>query len=200
MVYMEEHNIPGLLMSIDFEKAFDLVSWNFLYTSLQLFGFDDNCIKWIKLFNTDMQAYVLQSGFLSGAIPIQRGCRQGDPIAPYLFLIVAEILSLLIENNSDIKGIRVGTVTIKLAQFADDTTILLDGSLNSLQATLNVLEIFGTLTGLKVNCEKTKLIWLGSEKNSSEKLEVKGNFEWGTTHFTVLGLQFSTNLSLIPDI
>ena len=79
---------------------------------------------------------MLQCGILSEAIPIERGCRQGDPIAPYLFLLVAEILNLLIEKNQNIKGIKVGEYVLKITQFADDTIILLDGSSSSLQATV----------------------------------------------------------------
>ena len=139
MYYTEEKRIPGLLILIDFEKAFDSVSWKFLYKVLESFGFDEKFINWIKWFNNNINAHILQCGFLSNAISIERGCRQGDPIAPYLFLLIAEILSLLIEKNSDIKGIKVGKQTIKVTQFADDTTLLLDGSSSSLQATLNVL-------------------------------------------------------------
>ena len=43
----------------------------------------------------------------------------------------------------------------KLMQFADDTTLILDGSVNSLQAALNILELFGDISGLKINTEKT---------------------------------------------
>ena len=60
----------------------------------------------------------------------------------------------MIEENLDIKGIPVGHKEIKLTQFADDTTIILDGCTESLQATLNTLEIFGSLSGLKVNKKK----------------------------------------------
>ena len=83
--YTEKNQIPGLLMLIDYEKAFYSVSWNFLYKVLDNFGFNKNFINWIKLFNKNINAHVLQCGMLSEAIPIERGCRQGDPIAPYLF-------------------------------------------------------------------------------------------------------------------
>ena len=100
MYHTEKKNIPGLLMLIDFEKAFDSVSWQFLYKTLNYFGFNEKFISWIQLFNTNVNAYVLQSGFLSNPIAIQRGCRQGDPnLLPYLLLIVAEILTLFIENE-----------------------------------------------------------------------------------------------------
>ena len=74
MFYTENHNIPGLLMQIDFEKAFDSVSWKFLYIVLESFGFDNDFIKWIRLFNTDIKAYIIQCGFLSDPIPGRSNC------------------------------------------------------------------------------------------------------------------------------
>ena len=103
----ETKNIAALLMLIDFEKAFDSLSWKFLYNVLEFFGYSINFIKWIKLFNTDITAYVIQCGFLSKPINIRRGCQQGDPISAYLFLIGAEILSRLILINPNIIGIKV---------------------------------------------------------------------------------------------
>ena len=60
MHYRETKQIPGLLILIDFEKAFDLVSWQFLYKIMAFYGFEDN---WIKLFNNNVNAYVLQAVF-----------------------------------------------------------------------------------------------------------------------------------------
>ena len=85
MHYTEMNQLPGLLMLIDFEKAFDSLSWTYLYKVLDFFGYNEDFIQWIKLFNTDITAYVIQCGFLSNKISIERGCRQGDPISAYLF-------------------------------------------------------------------------------------------------------------------
>ena len=87
MYKTEVNKQSALLMLIDFEKAFDSLSWKFLYKILEMFGFDKNFIKWVKMFNTDIKAYILQCGFLSDEISVNRGCRQGDPLSPYLFLI-----------------------------------------------------------------------------------------------------------------
>ena len=113
----EKKNVTGLLMLIDFEKAFDSLSWNFLYKTLSFFGYSNNFIKWVKLFNTDIIAYIIQCGHLSKPIKISRGCRQGDPISAYLFLIGAEVLTRLILMNPDIKGLTIENTEFKLTQF-----------------------------------------------------------------------------------
>ena len=125
-------------------------------------------LRWIKLFNNEIKAFVTQCGFLLNPIPIERGCRQGDPIPLYLFLLVAEVLGCLIENSPAITGIKIGNNMYKLTQFAD-TTIILDGTSKSLQATLNILEISGEISGLKMNSQKTKLIWIVKVKLEQRK-------------------------------
>ena len=61
---------------------------------------------------------------------------------------------------------------VAAAQFADDTTLVLDGSHSSLKAALNILEIFGSYSGLKMNTSKTKVIWIGRKKYSKDKLDL----------------------------
>ena len=74
-----------------------------------------------------------------------------------------------------------------MTQFADDTTILLDGSQNSLTGSLNTLEVFGTISGLRMNTDKTKVIWIGRKKFSKDKLISKYNLIWGKDEFQLLG-------------
>ena len=107
MNHCDHKDIDGLLMLIDFEKAFDSVSWQFLYKTLKFFNFGEDIISWVTLFNKNITAYITQCGFLSDPIKIQRGCRQGNPIASYCFLLCGQILYLLIQDNQDIKGITI---------------------------------------------------------------------------------------------
>ena len=90
-----------------------------------------------QIFNDEITGYVLQSGVLSTPIKIGCGCRQGDPISSYLFILCAQILETMTSHNHNIKGIKINGAEIKLTQIADDTTILLDGSEDSPQASLN---------------------------------------------------------------
>ena len=194
MNHCETNNKAGLLMLIDFEKAFDSISWDFMLTAFKYFNFGDSILNWIKLFNTDVKAAINQSGYLSEFFKIHRGCRQGDPISSYEFLVCAEILYLMINNNLDIKGIFIQNIEYELTQFADDTTIIMDGTEKTLQATLNTLEVFGTYSGLKMNTSKTKIIWIGRKKFCKDKLHTTHPLIWGESTFDLLGLSFTVNL------
>ena len=159
----DHNNIPGLLLLIDFEKAYDSISWNYMDNVLKYFGFGSSILKWIRLFNNNIKATVTQCGFFSEYFDIKRGCRQGDPISSYIFLLCAEILTLLLKANKDIKGLSIKDVQYLITQFADDTSLLLDGSEKSLSETMKMLNYFARLSGLKLNETKTKAIWIGSK-------------------------------------
>ena len=82
----EKNNMDGLLMLIDFAKAYDSISWTFLYNVLKFLGFGQQFIKWIQLFNTNIKAAVLQCGFLSSFFNIKQSCRQGVHLS-YFFSV-----------------------------------------------------------------------------------------------------------------
>ena len=107
---------------------------------------------------------------------------------------------LLILNNKSTKGISVNGVEQIITQFADDTTLILDGSKDSLVAALNTLEIFGSMSGLKINTNKTKLTWIGKKRHSKDKINTTCNFAWGATDFNLLGINFATDLEWITKL
>ena len=65
MDHTEENNLPGLLLLVDFEKAFDSVLWSFIYKVLEYFGYGKSIITWIKLFNNNAKLRINQGGILS---------------------------------------------------------------------------------------------------------------------------------------
>ena len=132
--------IPGLLLSIDLEKAFDTVSWKFISKVLEYFNFGRPVKTWISLFQNGAESFILQNGFMSDFFNLKRGCRQGDPISPYISILCAEILGKMIRNNKDIKGIKINDKEFKLSQYADDTQLLLDGSEIPLKEALGTLK------------------------------------------------------------
>ena len=105
MYYLEANEIPGMLLHIDFEKAFDTVAWDFICLCLKMFDFPDNIIEWVKMFQKGSISRVIQNGHLSNFFNLERGCRQGDPILPYLFIICAEMLGLAIKSSNKISGV-----------------------------------------------------------------------------------------------
>lgn len=185
---------------IDFEKAFDSVSWDFLFKVLDYFNFGNSFKKWIKVFYTNIQSCVIVNGHLSDWFYLNRGCRQGDPLSPYLFVLCAEILAVLIRNDKNIKGIRIGNNELRISQYADDTSIMLDGSENSLKTCIKILQFYADTSGLCVNIDKTQVVWIGSKKTSSEKLCKEYKLTWDNSCFKVLGVKFPNNLNNIVEI
>ena len=125
MDFTAKENIPGLLLFIDFQKAFDSVEWEFLIESLKKFNFGRDFLQWVKTFYNNIQSCVINNGVSSNFFTLERGVRQGDPLSPYLFIIAVETLAIAIRQKESIKGITIGTEETKLLQFADDTTAVL---------------------------------------------------------------------------
>ena len=157
MHHTEIKSISGLLLLVDFEKAFDSVSWAFIYQVLKFYGFGNSLISWINVLNQNAMLTVNQGGNLSPFFHIGRGCRQGDPVSPFRFVLCAKSLGIMIRKNKDIKGIVINNKEHKLSQYADGTLFILDGTSKSLNETLDVLSKFSHFSGLKVNLTKLML-------------------------------------------
>ena len=81
---------------------------------------------------------------------IGRSCRQGDPLSPYLFILAVEPLATAIRNNDRVNGILVKDQELKIGQYADDTFLLLDGTVSSLNESFYIIKSFQTYSGLKI--------------------------------------------------
>ena len=94
-----------MLLLVDFEKAFDSINLKFIVTTLEIFGFGEEFIKWITIIlgmkkGSDFQDLTVVNGNISAPFDIKRGCRQGDPILGYLFILVIEMLALMMAKGN----------------------------------------------------------------------------------------------------
>ena len=106
----------------------------------------------------------------------------------------------MIRKEKSIKGININNILYNLSQYADDTQIFLDGSEASLRATLEILDKFYKMSGLKINKDKTKALWIGSRINSTEILCREHNLDWEQGPIKILGVIFSPEVFNIWDI
>jgi hypothetical protein len=189
-----ERNIPGMLVLIDFEKAFDSVSWKFIQETLTFFNFGKSIKKWIDVFYNRAESSVIQNGHMSEFFSLERGCRQGDPLSPYLFLLCVEIMGIMVRENKKIKGLHIDEIEHKISQYADDTELFLDGEKQSLVELIKTLQQFYALSGLKMNMEKTNVIWIGSRIGSPARFCEELKFRWCPNVFTILGVNFNASV------
>ena len=182
----EIQNIPGLILLVDFEKAFDTIEWPYIKKVLDAFNFGEDFQRWISVLFNNPSCCVINNGYASEFFTLSRGVRQGCPASPFLFILAVELLAISIRSNANIKGITLGEEEIKISQLADDTTCFLS-DIESARQLLRVLQNFEIFSGLKCNKDKTIARWIGASKFSPD-----GDIPvlWCKDHFTVLGVTF----------
>ncbi|WKA09802.1 hypothetical protein VitviT2T_027421 [Vitis vinifera] len=127
----------GVVFKIDFEKAYDHVDWGFLDHVLQRKGFSQKWRSWMRGCLSSSSFAILVNGNAKGWVKVSRGLRQGDPLSPFLFTLVADVLSRLMiraEETGITEGFLVGRdrTKVSLLQFADDTIFFSKASLDLL--------------------------------------------------------------------
>ena len=168
---MDETDInkkEGLLVTIDFEKAFDSLSWDYLFKAIKTFNFGTDFLRWVKLCYTDISSCVMNFKHSSPYFSINRGVRQGDSLSPYLFILAVELMSINIRNDDNIRGLNYENNEIKILSYADDTTAILQDETDANKLFAHLKE-FERISGLKMNKSKTEGLWLGIKKHSNFK-------------------------------
>ena len=194
MEYTKVKKLPGLLLFIDFEKAFDSLEWDFLEKRLEKFNFGPDFRRWVNIFYNHVKSCVINNGLCSRYFNIERGVRQGDLLSPYLFVTAVEILAIAIRNQENIKGLTIDGLETKLLQIADDTTAVLS-DLDSVRTLFGLLERFEKASGLKLNVTKTEAMWIGSLYNcENEPLGVK----WKTC-VKFLGIYITYDVQILVE-
>ena len=128
----------------------------------------------------------------SGFFGLTRGVRQGCPLSPYLFKFCSEILATAIRHDRQIKAIKILRTESKISQYADDTTLILDGTEKSLKTALTLLALFASIFGLRINYEKTEILCIGTLNYNQNYYFIEQNLKWAKQKVQALGVWFST--------
>ena len=198
----KQNKTEASIFKIDFHKAFDSVSWEFLDWTLAQMNFPMKWRDWIRTCVSSASASILINGSPTPPIKLSRGLRQGDPLSPFLFTLIAEPLNLLIKKAVSLSlwdGIEVcrGGPKITHLQFADDTVIFCPPKMEFLENIKRVLILFHMASGLQINFYKSSLMGINIDPSLLDHLASQLLCKVGSLPFTYLGLPIGGNSSRI---
>lgn len=193
--HIKKQKRKAALVSLDAEKAFDSVSWSFLYKVLERFGFHRNFINTIETLYTKPTARIKINGHLTDTIELARGTRQGCGLSPLLFSLYIEPLAQMIRETEDITGIAISGDVHKVALYADDVLIYLSEPTKSLPILFNCLNNFGSYAGYKLNVNKTQIITFNYDPPINVRQAL--NLKWNLTSLKYLGVVIPTEINTI---
>ena len=157
--YCKNKNLDYIVASLDALKAYDSLYHSYIINTLRAYNFPDNFISQVNLLNSNLQAQVQVNGFMSNRFNIERGVKQGDALSCALFIIAIDPLIRNIENNQQIRGLKLGDqCTLKTMAYADDVAIITN---NDNESSSMLFEEYMKLTkasGLTLNADKTEIL------------------------------------------
>ena len=195
--YCQEKKLPLALIKIDQEKAFDRVNWDFLLKVLERMNFGPNFMCFIKTMYTDVLCQISNNGYLSRKVTLKRGVRQGCPLSPLLYCIVAETLGNLIRQNLKIDGLRLpgSRKEVEISQYADDTTLSLRNNF-SVEEAIATIKLYELGSGSKVNYDIGMSCGKWFNKPPYISASPSSPLKWTNSALEILGLEFSTQTAL----
>jgi len=155
-----------LVFKVDYEKAYDSVSWKFLAHMMRCLGFCNKWIQWVMGCLHLASISILVNGSPTQEFAPQRGLRQGDPLAPLLFNIAAEGLTGLMRETVDKKFFNSFLVgknkePVSILQYADDTIFFGEATMQNVKVIKTILRCFELSLGLKINFAKSRFGVIG---------------------------------------
>ncbi|GKV16172.1 hypothetical protein SLEP1_g26854 [Rubroshorea leprosula] len=184
----------GFLFKVDFEKAYDKVCWEFIEYIMMRMGFCATWRKWIQECLKSSLVSILVNGSPKNQFSVNKGIRQGDPLSPFLFLIVAEGLNGIVASAVEkgrYKGVVIGSkdVMVTHLQFADDTIFFGDATEDNIWVIKCIMRTFELASGLKINFKNSQLIGVGVDQNWCAKMAFQLCCKEGKLPFRSEGLE-----------
>lgn len=202
--YNRKNGVKRCAFKIDLQKAYDTVSWSFLESILTNFGFHHIMVKWIMTCLSTSSFSICVNGSSYGYFSGARGLRQGDPISPYLFTLVMEVLNLLmIKNTNEGSGFRYhyGCKELQITHlcFADNLMMFCHGDLKNVEIIKDTIEEFSKYLSLHPIMGKST-IFLGiiGEQSRAEILNINP-FKIGELPMRYLGVPLLAKCLSVTD-
>jgi hypothetical protein len=156
-----------MLLKLDLSKAFDKLSWEFMREMLLAFGFNQDWVAWILNLTSSTFFSILVNGVPSRPFSPSRGIRQGDPLSPFLFIIMAEGLSRSIHaalENNRLAGLPLHDISppISHSQFVDDTLLMGSPIVREANSIQEILQTFSDASGLECNKDKSQIFFFNT--------------------------------------
>ncbi|GJT75071.1 RNA-directed DNA polymerase, eukaryota [Tanacetum coccineum] len=167
----------AMFFKVDFAKAYDSVRWDYLLDVLHAFGFGPKWCRWIRGTFSSAKASVLVNGSPTSEFSFWRGLKQGDPLSPFLFILIMESLHISFSRASSdgfFKGIQIkGSITISHLFYADDAMFIGEWSDSNLKNVVKILNCFYYASGLKINIDKSQLLGVGVPRSTVAQAAVE---------------------------
>ena len=158
--YTKSENIPGVIMNLDYEYAFDSVEHGFLFRALRVYNFGESLISWVQLLYNSSELTVLNNGYTGDWFQPSRAVKQGCPVSGMIFVLAVELFACKLRSNESIRGIRIKGKELKISQYADDTVVFVDGK-ESATSVMKLINEYGDISGLNLNQQKCDFVWIG---------------------------------------
>ncbi|GJX69516.1 RNA-directed DNA polymerase, eukaryota, reverse transcriptase zinc-binding domain protein [Tanacetum coccineum] len=190
--YNRKNGPKRCALKIDLQKAYDTVNWSFLECILKKFGFHPKMVHWIMKCITTASFSICVNGCSYGYFKGARGLRQGDPISPYLFTLVMEVLSLLMAKNTQAKEFKYHACCkdLKVTHlcFADDLMVFCHRDIKSVKVIKKTIEKFSEYSGLFPNLNKSTIFFGSVNDQERKKILDVVKFQAGKLPMKYLGV------------